>query len=725
MGCIFARPVPVSGAPRADRPHQRIQSSQRVVVSNDPCLTDFQRITAELRSIAKIAGTNPLVCLSDSSFPLVVSRLFLEDDKPTAVSLPVVAGARFGQGKLIVFGNASILLEENRGTGDTEMFLMSACQWAADNESESTSFLLFDFPEQYLEETKLFISEFNMTVEVNDSLENVQQYRAVVATSTSRLDDRIIEYVRNGGSLICLYNPVGDSSGCFFDVNSVLVPMGIGFTCCCFSTGDSKSFRVEVPRRYQEVSHLTFKGACERYIEALKRDNLKENELDGMVTALKFYLMVWSDAQSEELVPLADATWEFLNRTGYKSEKGICPEMEHVIALILAGQLLYKLPKTYVAGLARRLGSNEFPGANGEVELGVHKVVLNIESFAWFSTGLWLPANSIGKVKCRVPMPYLHIQIGAHHESLLSKPGPYKRWPVAVMSYPIMESVIEIVSPFGGMVYLVGGQLPEDAPPQVELEISGVCKYPCMVMGNPEVWKRTKDIDVPWCELSAPTFILTVPTAVVREHESDMENFFRIFDTLISETVKFTSCVLCRPYRVVFDVEVVNDGMSFGYPLVLPIDDLPHILSSDQPTAQLFELLTVITNISIRENCFDAATEVALVTVSACSAMKCVWPDCNPLIFLEGDASPLFNDLWDLHMKYDSTLIPRTLAIFQSSSYKVLSTPDDMWIEFIYQLCRIGKRNFTPLLQHARPIPLNISLSLQSLPEFHQIGVNE
>ena len=718
MGCIFARPVPVTGAQRAERPAARMS---RVTVSGDRCLVDFQQVTSEFRSIAKIAGTNPVVCLSDSSFPIIVSRLFLEDDRQTSVSLPVVAGARFGQGKILAFGNIAIMLEENRATADTDNFLASACQWTSETKSAASAVLLFDLPEVFAKETRAFLQQFKLEADASSSLENLERYKIVAVASTSRVDDSLVEFVREGGSLVCFFNPYATGEENAFEVNSVLIQMGIGYTFCCFSVGDSKSFRVEVPRRYQDISHLTFKGACERYIEYLQKPNVRESELDDLVTALKFYLIVWNDNESEKLVPIAEATWDFLQRTNYKSARGICPEMVQVIAVILAGQLLYKLPKPYVAGLAEKLGCNEFPGGNGPVELAVHKVGIDIDSFAWFSTGLWLPANVVAKVRCDVEMPYLHVQVGAHHESLLSKPGPYKRWPVAVMSYPLTDTEIEVVSPFGGIVYIVGAQLPETAPPHIDIEFENFCQYPQAVKGEPEVWARTKNLNVPWCELVAPTFILTVPTTFVHEYEQSLESFFEIFEKLVAETISFTSCVLFRPYRIVFDIDLAGDGVSYGYPLVLPLDDLPFVLVKKQPTKQLFELLLVMASISIREGCFDASTEAALVTVSACSAIKEVWPDCNPLIFLEGEAMPLFGNLWDLHRNFNKNLIPMTLAIFQSAEYKVMSTPDDMWIEFICQLCRIGGQNFTPLLQHARPIPLNISLSLQSLPEFTKI----
>jgi hypothetical protein len=43
---------------------------------------------------------------------------------------------------------------------------------------------------------------------------------------------------------------------------------------------------------------------------------------------------------------------------------------------------------------------------------------------------------------------------------------------------------------------------------------------------------------------------------------------------------------------------------------------------------------------------------------------------------------------------------------------------EDLWFAFVKEMSRIAGINLTPLLESARPIPLNVEKSLNDLPRF-------
>jgi hypothetical protein len=80
----------------------------------------------------------------------------------------------------------------------------------------------------------------------------------------------------------------------------------------------------------------------------------------------------------------------------------------------------------------------------------------------------------------------------------------------------------------------------------------------------------------------------------------------------------------------------------------------------------------------------------------------------------------LFSELWEIH-NADPKVIPATVARFQGADWPMSDVPDDMWISFVRELCKVGGRDFTKVLERAKPIPLNISQSLQGLPAFQPL----
>jgi hypothetical protein len=194
------------------------------------------------------------------------------------------------------------------------------------------------------------------------------------------------------------------------------------------------------------------------------------------------------------------------------------------------------------------------------------------------------------------------------------------------------------------------------------------------------------------------------------------------FKVIVEEIRKYLGVISQAAYRIVFDVELPPDGTWARYPLVFLVDEIDGIMNHfNEPAADLFRAVTLMCIGSIRENCLDEQTETAIATIATCVVFEKLFTKFDPLE-LSGIVLPptLFNELWEIQQK-DPKVIPATVAKFQEPEWPTSEVPDDMWISFVRELCKMGGKDFTKLLERSKPIPLSISQLLQGLPQFQPV----
>lgn len=534
-----------------------------------------------------------------------------------------------------------------------------------------------------------------------------------------------------------------------YSINDTLIQTNLAFTYCSLSIGDPNSLSFKIANKFNRISSINFPSLIDSYTNFLKEiqqakdknTSSYEERLDDLVTDLRFYLMVIENdienAHYKEVKLLLNTTWNFLSLScplcnphllqSTQDDSKMDITVLHTICIVLLTQMLYSIPITEFSNsplMSTCLGDVPEPEQiddNSKNSNKTKKVKLSILPFSWVSTGLWLPRGAIGTVRCKKPMNFLHVQIGCHQTSLLEKKDQWKRWPVVVMLFSISSKETNFSSPFGGIVYIVSEMIPpKNQPIEVEFEFDGLYQYPYAIMNCPEKWKETSKNNFVslWGEIESSNYIFTLPTYFLQKHENEIENYFQIFDKLFAEILQFTACQPKKPFRIVFDVDLIDNELdSISYPLVLSIDDIDKIFTIEKPTKELLNFLKSLSYVSFREGCIDSMTEDAVSLVSACHAIKSVWNDFDPLELVETD-SLLFKALYDISQQYNKTIIPKTLSIFQNENFVSLDTQEDMWMQFVTELCNIGKKNFTNVLKKARPIPMNISSSIQSFQDF-------
>ena len=720
MGCGASAP-----AQKAPKRQVSQQKTSGIVDSGGSSLTlsqCFDLIVNNVKMIAAPSNMMPIVCLSENTFPVVTSFLHLEDSTPTEIQLPIVAGSMCAAGRVICFSQAQFILPKCLRVSETHTLITNAITWISGGQNTMTPILALGFDKQTQMMVIKSFQDLGFFMENGNFKANFNSYKAIVMPSDVDISDpekfqKITDYVENHGGGLAVFYHHNENGAVANPINKLLLRYNLSFTYCLLNEEMESSENIQVPSSYNSVKQSNFIPLLARFKSIVQMEHVDTSSLDDLVTTLRYYIMVCDETFAEPLQDICNDAWDFLKRTGYKTDDGICPDVTHGIVVVLLLDLHTKLPHDRIKPIPEH---EEFPGKTGDVELKDFTITVDLQTEAWAPTGLWLPAGKVAYVECQNPIPDIHVQIGSQHESLLTKPGPWKRWPSIVSVYPLVENSTSVVTVFGGIVYIAINSL--ITPISLEMTFRGFCQYPQYNVNNPEIWEQTKDNDVPWGELVTECAIFTLPKEQLKAVK-DPQKVNDVFKQISEGISEYMSSTYGRPYRFVFDIDLPDEFPSCGYPFVFHLEEIDGIINSlDSPTPQLFTAVTLMTIVSIREDCFDQITETAIATVAASVIFQRLYPDFDPLQFAGVSLPTLFHELWEIQCKFDTNLIPQTLHKFQDPDYPVSDVPEDMWIAFVREMCRLGQRDFTKLLERSRPIPLNISISLQGLPPYQYVA---
>ena len=302
----------------------------------------------------------------------------------------------------------------------------------------------------------------------------------------------------------------------------------------------------------------------------------------------------------------------------------------------------------------------------------------------------------------------ISVQIGCHQDSLISMSAPWKRWPILSSFYPLKNPETLIASPYGGIVYLISSEF-LDFPLECHFTFSNFVQYPRMVKSNPQIWDDTKHYDIPFGEYETDFLIFSMPSANLRDLQTNFNYFNNIFDLSLNSIFKFTHFDFLRKFRVIFDIEISKDLPACHHPIVLPISDIPELFNIlNTPTAVFYSLIKTVSLLTIKENHFETEVEDVFAELATQNVMKKIFPDFNSKQFANPLNDILFNSLYDIQMENKELIISKVLSKFQSDLYHEERMPEENWLEFIQDLCIIGKTDYTEKLETYHPIPLSV-----------------
>lgn len=726
-------------------------------VSYQDLIQAFSFLISDCQNFKCPAGAVPIACLNDNSFPLVVSSLSINPSSQTDVYMPVLAASIKSNGRIICYGHINMFNHDIFNSNHTAALIHNTLLWLNQKENLTDPIYFASFPKEYFAEIKSCFAPHGIRIQFVDfSPDLCKHCKYIMIPSYLNVDNKEIkkalkDLIIKGGGIGCIYIPsesteVSDS----IPINDFLIRYGLAFTYCSISEDTQPPLNVIIYESLDVTRKFTFFSLIQQFAELVHKESKDTIKLDDLVTVLRYNIMVSGANEMYRISLLIDLCHEYLHKTHYKLENNeICPYISQSIVVALLLDLQSKVP---IDSVTISKEAELFPGlANVETEKIDINLTLQEESL--ISTGLWLQPGIRSEFRCQNELIHhsqLYIQVGAHYQSLVTKPGPWKRWPLTVSAFPIEHESTFFASPFGGIIYIATSILGnsklsrgpstsrvassvsllsnnldsfKDASTSsnhihsslLQATVENVSRYPMAVYDNPDIWQQTKKLDVPWGELVSKSIIFTLPTSYLKK----IEDFDKIFDRIelfINTLSTFMSYQVIRPYRIVFDVETLDDQPVPKYPIIMLENDINDILfDNDKPNPGLFRAMYMLALVSLRDGCFDQITELALAALVASCVFVKLFPSFDPLKNPLIEAPLLFSELWTIHTRINAKVIPELIVKSQNPETPVYEVPEDRWIAFVRDLCFDSKYNFSLILQDAHPIPLNLASQLKSL----------
>jgi hypothetical protein len=690
--------------------HQSTQSSPDNGVS--PTKPDLSAIYSMIVSDCQMfhcpPGTIPIACLTEDVILIILSQLEFDGSSSSGIWMPAVAAAPVGGGRLVVYGSIFMLDPPFFNLCDTGIVLLNSFIWLTGSKLRIDTITFVGFRPDLQSSISRCLGNHSLRCRFTDfDPESLSGESMILVSSSVNNADFLrflAKFLDDGGGVGIFSNDFESAT----KLNPFLISYGVPFACCSLSS-EGGSYRAEPISNWYDLN-----ASCvlPRMIANLERFLAQGDDVavDKLVPAIRYCVRIPEFQDGDAIRRLTDICWTFLKSTGYRTAENLFgPKVAHAIVIVLLEDIWAKMP---VERITAHPDASVFPGVSN-CPPGICALTIQLQSQSLLSTGLWLNAGVCGWVECDDAPPNLHIQIGAHSRCLVVENGPWHRWPNVCASFPLLSRRTQVVSRFGGLVYLVA---PGDVDAKdLAVTFRNFCLCPRGHIRDPDLYVETGEYETPWAEVNSDMAFFVLPKSEL-EKTPDIVGGCSFLDEVVSELTRRLHYVVTRPYRVVFDVDV-SPKLHAEYPLTMAVSDIPHLLTRPtRPTRSLFRFLMKVGMAALRANCFDEETERALVAFAICLTFSEIYGSHDGFEASWLETSCLFNDLHYIHTKVNDVLLPTLIDRAQQDDWVLFTTPEDQWVNFVKKLSDIGRCNFTPLLKLIRAIPLSLATDLERYP---------
>ena len=706
MGCFGSSPQ--VAATRPNRPVNRIiidpyydenapvVSPKSVVSPRDVLLESAAAVIQGISRLPQSPGMLPLVCLTELTCPLCMAPLCKSNGDQTGIYLAAAAATLADKGRVVVVGHVSILGACTAADTEAAAFLENVTRFCGGGSRDTYRVLLVGIPQKMEAAIKKNIRGFDFVCDTAEDfdVENKPRYHVVVFTTGYTKPERVREYVASGGGVI-IGGMMPDQSGTIA-MRELLLEYGIGIPDCPLSVGIPGKEQMTMRwRKIEELASRNFPGLCEKFIDVASRGKEASLEvLDPLVTTLQYHLTVMPPGKHELMLQLWKAAWQLLDDTEGAAVDGsdeVCPQLVHSITSVLLSELLSAMDPTYFEGVDR---SMPFPGKCGEVTLQDFGTALEIPCDGWYSTGLYLPPGVVATAKFEAIPPNCEVQVGSHSECILSKHGPWKRWATVVTHAPIIQNEVTLASPFGGIIYIAVYDFELDEPLKVSVNFSGITRYPMYSIASPQMWEETSMCNVPWAELETQFVMFTMPTHILADIQ-DKEGTCMFIDSLVVALLQWTSDESMRLYRVVFDVEVLDQVNHDSYPIIMSMESINGILFSRRQSIELFHFLELIAERSIPTDGFPDEAVAVFARLAAYVTFQKIWPDDDPQDYFPNESPPLWERVFNIYSENEPGMISKSIEQVRQAMAFVPTNNMNLYQILVKKINMNAKKDYT------------------------------
>jgi len=225
-------------------------------------------------------------------------------------------------------------------------------------------------------------------------------------------------------------------------------------------------------------------------------------------------------------------------------------------------------------GIKAHSSAKIFPGISPKkTPLVKRSVKVDTSVVGWHSLGLfadagqvihvYLPPTAVGK--------RLKARMGSTTCKLWNKPV-WNRAPEITNEWPLTQPETKIASPFGGLIYIVVTEATHEG--SITATIDGAVESPYYKLGQTSLqdWvQRIRYLPAPWAELASDKVILTVPTTEVHDLDDPellMQTWDRVLD--LSADLAVLPKIRDYPQRYCADIQLCVGWMHAGNPIMIP-----------------------------------------------------------------------------------------------------------------------------------------------------------
>ena len=331
----------------------------------------FDSITQESRQISSPPCIMPVVCLGRNSFPIITTSIVTDEPLPADVSLPIVAGAISGQGRVICFSQLAFLEHRHLHRAGTATFLKNAIQWLS-GQNVVGPILALGFNEVNDSGAVSNLEELGLVVEKKPCESAIlSNYKVVLVHSDLDLSQndllqQLVGYAHNSGGGLgvfyrhssgrellpthpgwrcregpgesgqVLYIPRHTSSDVIpMPINELLWNFDLAFTGCVLDEWEDNDETVQVPSSYLFVQDCTLMYLIDSFRPLLRLVLYVEPALAyDRVMSLKYHLMGCGNRHRAPLSELRDLVSGYLEQSR-NTEEGDWTEVRAALTILL------------------------------------------------------------------------------------------------------------------------------------------------------------------------------------------------------------------------------------------------------------------------------------------------------------------------------------------------------------------------------------------------------
>lgn len=524
-----------------------------------------RELLAGVKSIAGPGAPGGVIAFGPQSFAIVVGGKGPFD--------AVVAGAKWGQGRVIIFGHTGYLDPNNWRSGDTGRFLQQAARWAGGKEKPRVLVAGNEPLVKRLQQDGFQVSAGRIVAGQLANVDLVIGYERDLAQPEAVT--AAAQFVQAGGGLILAstgwgwlqLNP-GKTLTADHPGNRLLRSVGLAWTGQIVSKNTAAGFKTEVPpgiylnadaalTAFEQKSKLT----SDEQRQALHTLAAALSALPAQDELLLARLRRLRDRHAEPIIPTA--------KKPIRSGDGL--------RRLFAAWDVQQMNTLPTEKLTAHPAAEVFPGPVPAAARPVNKTVtVDTRIPGWHSTGLYaIPGRPIQiELSAAAAEQGLSLRIGCHADANWHHDA-WRRLPEICRVWPLKQTLTPVASSMGGLVYVV---VPDRStrPGPLQVRIEGAVEAPLFVLDetDEQEWiSRISKLPGPWAELGTKKLIITVPSRVIRELRNPAE-LMRAWDRVMdaSAELKRMPKQRSRPERFVLDEQISAGYMHSGYPLMAHLD---------------------------------------------------------------------------------------------------------------------------------------------------------